>query len=87
VAPVAITPQISASTIIGAPAPARIPVSRTASAIMPGTSAKSSILAGRPVSRTSLEIVGPSRGHRVPVWKGCGRSLQAPITVVVPSDS
>jgi 2-polyprenyl-6-methoxyphenol hydroxylase-like FAD-dependent oxidoreductase len=51
----------------------------------PWTSAKSSILAGRPVFRTRAAIVGPSSGQRVPAWNGFGRSLQARITVVVPS--
>jgi hypothetical protein len=78
-----IAPQTWPSTMIGAPAHDPIPVSRAASAIVPGMPAKSSILAGRPVFRTLAQIVGPSSGQRVPTWNGCGCSLQAPITVAV----
>lgn len=60
---------------------------RTASAIAPSTSVYRSTRIGRPVSRTRAETVGPSSGHRVPVWNGCGRSLQEPITVTLASDS
>jgi hypothetical protein len=73
--------------MIGAPADERIPVSRATAAVVPRASAKSSTLAGRPVFRTRAAIVGPSSGQRVPAWNGCGRSAQAPITVVVPSRS
>jgi hypothetical protein len=66
-----IAPHTSPSTMIGAPAHARIPVLRAASAIVPGRSAKSSIRAGRPVFRTWAQIVGPSSGQRVPAWNGC----------------
>ena len=47
-----IAPQTSPSTMIGAPAQAWMPVSRALCPTTPLTSAKSSILAGRPVART-----------------------------------
>ena len=78
-----IAPQISPSTMIGAPAAAPNPALRPASAIVPGIPVKSSILAGRPVFRTWNRSVGPSNGHWVPASNGCGNSLQAPITVAV----
>jgi hypothetical protein len=81
------TPQTSPSTMIGAPAHEQIPVSRAASAIVPGSLEKSSIRAGRPVSRTRVETVGPSSAQRVPTSNSVGRSLQAPSTVAVRSAS
>ena len=87
IASVDIAPQTSPSTTIGAPAQELIPVVRAASAIVPATSAKSSIRAGRPVSRTLAQIVGPSSGQRLSTANGCGRSPQAPMTVAVPSGS
>jgi hypothetical protein len=59
-------PQTSPSMMIGAPAHPRIPVLRAASAIVPGSAAKSSILAGWPVFKTWAQIPGPSSGQRVP---------------------
>ena len=82
-----IAPQTSPSTMIGAPAHERIPLSRAAPAIVPGTAVKSSIRAGRPVSRTCAVMVGPSSGQRVPTWNGWGASLHSPITVAVRSCS
>jgi hypothetical protein len=55
-----IAPQTSPSTMVGGPAHARIRVCRAASAIVPDTSVKSSILVGRPVCRTLAQVVGPS---------------------------
>jgi hypothetical protein len=85
--PVAITPQTRPLTTIGAPATDRMPACKTASAIAPETLDTSSSRAGRPVLRTVAEIVRSSSGQRVPARNGCERSLQAPITVAVPSDS
>ena len=54
-----IAPQRSPSTMIGAPAQERIPLSRAASATVPGMVEKSSMRAGRPASRGPR--AGPSR--------------------------
>jgi hypothetical protein len=82
-----IAPQTSPSTTIGAPAHERNPAARWACAIVPSTPTKSSRRPGRPVFLRSAQIAPPSSGQLLPVWNGCGQSLQAPMMVPVPSAS